>query len=60
MRERWKDKMNRVVRKREKNGRDDGTISKPGSQSLKEGKKIKIKIKKKKEITSSGTVELQS
>jgi hypothetical protein len=50
----------RVVRKREKNKGRGGrwSNSKPGSKSLKEGKKIKLKIKKK--ITSSGAVELQS
>jgi hypothetical protein len=46
------------VRRREKKGKGGGqSNSKTCSKSLKEGKKIKIK---KKKITSSGTVELQS
>jgi hypothetical protein len=49
------------VRKREKKGRVGGwSNSKTDSKFLEEGKKIKIKIKKKKEITSSGAVEFQS
>jgi hypothetical protein len=48
-RERWKDKRNRVVRKRKKKVEmvDDQTVNQ-AANPLKKGKKLQLKLKKKK------------